>query len=125
MLTVLRALPLAASLACVASCSSLTRVEVAKTAPICEIHKVATVERSMPETPMKGIEDNGWHPETLPYREASKRSFPYTGANTPSCGYTGGQLHWSCPDCVKAETAWIHRHPKLTYPIYPKPDPRQ
>ena len=121
---ILRTLPVIASIACLVSCSSLTRVEVAKPAPVCEVHKIPTFERSMPETPMKGIEDNGYHPETRPYSKASERSFPYTGVNPPSCGDHGGQMYWICPECVKAETAWIRRHPKLTYPIYPKPDPR-
>jgi hypothetical protein len=79
----------------------------------------------MPETPLKGIEDNGYHPEVRPYFDVRERRFPHTGVNMPSCcGYHGGELYWICLECVKAETAWIRLHPKSMYPVFPTPDPR-
>ena len=82
----------------------------------------------MPETPIEGIDDGVYHADVKPYFKAQESRFPYVGTNTPSCcGTHGGQLFWICPDCVKAETAWIRRHPKLLYPLYSRygrPDPR-
>ena len=121
----LRWIPLAASLACSVSCSTVAHVKVAKTRRLCEVHKVPVTERPMPQTPLKGIEDNGYHREAQPYYDASESRFPYVGTNLPSCGDHGGQLFWICPDCVKAETAWIRRNPKRIYPVYPEPDPRK
>lgn len=122
---IFRTLPFAAGIACLASCSSLTRVEVAKVPQVCEIHKVPMKEIPMPTNGYKGIDENGPHAETIPYDNASEKHFPHVGLNLPSCcGSHGGDLYWICPECVKAETAWIRRHPRLTYPEYGTPDPR-
>jgi hypothetical protein len=86
---------------------------------------VPTVKKPMPETPLKGIDDNGYHPETKPYFDAMEKRFPYVGFNGPSCGCHGGQLYPICPECVKAEDAWVARHPRVPSPVYGSPDPRR
>ena len=91
----------------------------------CEIHAVAVVEKPMPATPFKGIEDNGYHSEVDAYYEASQAKFPYVGTNPPSCGYHGGQVFPICPECVKEEKKWIRRHPRVPAPQYGNPDPRE
>ena len=116
---------LAVCLATVNSCTNDVRVEAPKPPDLCEVHKLPTVQKAMPETPMKGIDDNGYHPETLPYFEARKSRFPHTGFNGSSCcSFHGGEILSICSECVKAEKVWIRRHPKLSYPQYGVPDPR-
>lgn len=99
--------------------------ESSKAPHFCEIHRVPTVEKLMPETPLTGIEDNGYHPEVKPYIDAMEKRFPYVGFNLPDGhGYRGG-LSPICPECVKAEDSWVARHPRVPSPIYGSPDPRR
>ena len=113
--------------AALASCTPSPLVEQSpKPVHLCEIHRVPTVEKPMPETPLAGIEDNGYHPETKPYFDAMEKRFPYVGFNGSSCcGYHGRQLYHICPACVKAEDVWVSRHPRVPSPIYGSPDPRR
>ena len=91
---------------------------------LCEIHHVQTVEKLMPETPLTGIEDNGIHPEVKPSSDAMEKRFPYVGVNPPDGhSYHGGQLYPICPECVKAEDAWVAWHPRVPSPIYGLPIP--
>ncbi|MEK7951003.1 hypothetical protein [Luteolibacter soli] len=84
-----------------------------------------TVEKRMRETPLTGIEDNGYHPEAKPYFDAKEKHFPYVGCNIPDGhSYRGGPSP-ICPECVKAEDAWVARHPHVPSPIYGSPDPRR
>ena len=101
-------------------------VEPSEKPHLCEIHHVPTVKKPMPETPLTGIDDNGIHPETKPYFDAMEKRFPYVGFNPPD-GHAahGGQLYPICPKCVKAEDAWVARHPRVPSPIYGTPDPRR
>lgn len=120
-----RLIVLAVCLATVNSCTTDVRVDAPKPPHLCEVHKLPTVQKAMPETPMKGIDDNGYHPETQPYFNARKSRFPYTGFNGSSCcSFHGGEILSICSECVKAEKAWIRGHPRLPYPLYGVPDPR-
>ena len=101
-------------------------VEPSEKPHLCEIHRVPTVKKAMPETPLSGFDDNGYHPETKPYFDAMEKRFPYVGFNGPSCcGYHGGEIHHICPECVKAEDAWVARHPRVPSPVYGSPDVRR
>jgi hypothetical protein len=91
----------------------------------CEIHRVPTVEKLVPETPLTGIEDNGYHPEVQPYFDAKEKRFPYVGFNLPDGhSYRGGPSP-ICLECVKAEDVWVAKHPRVPSPIYGSPDPRR
>jgi hypothetical protein len=80
----------------------------------------------MPETPLSGINDNGYHPEAQPYFDAMEKRFLYVGFNPPD-GHSArsGQLFPICPECVKVEDVWVARHPRVPSPVYGKPDPRR
>src|SRR5689334_19228916 len=91
-----------------AGCAQTPSVEPsAKPVHLCEIHHVPTVEKLMRETPLTGITDNGYHPEAKPYFDAKEKHFPYVGFNLPDGhSYRGGPSP-ICPECVKAEDAWV------------------
>ena len=73
---------LAVCLATVNSYTNDVRVEAPKPPDLCEVHKLPTVQKAMPETPMKGIDDNGYHPETLTSRPG-KVAFPIPASMGP------------------------------------------